>query len=91
MRRVPPLPDGAGATTTFPQPAGAAYGTAAGSADAGEADAAPVTFTTFYGAADPPATYGYLGGTTSEKGGGGGASCLFTHDKHLFRSRLKAA
>ena len=68
------LTDGAGATTTFPQPAEAAYGSAAGSADAGDADAAPVTFTTFYGAADPPATYGYLGGTTPEKAGRAGPS-----------------
>ena len=54
--------------TAVPDAAVAAYGTAAGSAeDAGEAGGGPVTFSTFYGAANPPATYGYLGGTTPDK------------------------
>jgi hypothetical protein len=38
------------------------YGADAADAGAGAAAAGPITFKTFYGAADPPATYGYLGG-----------------------------
>ena len=52
-----------------PPPAFAAYGASSGAAE--DADGAsrggPVAFTTFYGAAAPPATYGYLGGTTPDK------------------------
>ena len=52
-----------------PPPAFAAYGASSGAAE--DADGAsrggPVPFTTFYGAAAPPATYGYLGGTTPDK------------------------
>mmetsp|Transcript_6720 Transcript_6720/g.10331 ORF Transcript_6720/g.10331 Transcript_6720/m.10331 type:complete len:311 (+) Transcript_6720:101-1033(+) len=53
-----------------PTPAWAAYGSAAGESEsaAGSAAAAAaedLAFTTFYGAANPPATYGYLGGTTA--------------------------
>ena len=64
---VQPLITGA---TTTPDAAEAAYGTAAGAADDAGDDAAaggPVTFSTFYGAANPPATYGALGGTTPDK------------------------
>jgi hypothetical protein len=47
-----------------PAPALAAYG-----ADAGKdtATSTEVTFSTFYGAASPPATYGTLGGTSKDK------------------------
>ena len=48
------------------EPAWAAYGADAGAAGDAAA-AADVTFSTFYGAASPPATYGYLGGTTPDK------------------------
>ena len=44
-----------------PRPSDAAYGSASG-AGGGEV-ATEVTWDTFYGAADPPATYGALGGT----------------------------
>lgn len=54
------------AEVAHPAPALAAYG-----ADAGGSTAAvsgeDVTWSTFYGAAAPPATYGYLGGTTKDK------------------------
>ena len=53
------------AAVAAPSPALAAYGAATGGDDA--ADAGPVTFSTFYGAAAPPATYGTLGGTTKDK------------------------
>ena len=42
----------------------AAYGTASGGSD--EASQ-PVTYSTFYGAAEPPATYGKVGGTTPNR------------------------
>jgi hypothetical protein len=45
-----------------PMESRAAYGAAAGSGG-GEEDA-PVTWDVFYGAANPPATYGTIGGTT---------------------------
>lgn len=48
-----------------PAPALAAYGASSGSAE--ETADGPVTFSTFYGAAAPPATYGTLGGTTKDK------------------------
>eukprot|EP00667_Euglena_gracilis_P017802 EG_transcript_18816 len=47
----------------LPRPAEAAYGSAAGAGGRGSA-AEPVEFEQFYGAADPPATYGGVGGTT---------------------------
>ena len=49
-----------------PAPALAAYGASA-SGSAEETADGPVTFSTFYGAAAPPATYGTLGGTTKDK------------------------
>ena len=49
-----------------PAPALAAYGADAGGSSA-EGSGADVTWRVFYGAADPPATYGYLGGTTKDK------------------------
>ena len=49
-----------------PAPALAAYGADAGGTSA-EGSGADVTWRVFYGAADPPATYGYLGGTTKDK------------------------
>jgi hypothetical protein len=55
----------ASSSVGVPSPAFAAYGAASGTDDA--AEASPVTLSTFYGAADPPATYGNLGGTTKEK------------------------
>ena len=42
----------------------AAYGTAAGG---GDEASQPVTYYTFYGAAEPPATYGKVGGTTPNR------------------------
>ena len=42
----------------------AAYGTAAGG---GDEASQPVTYSTFYGAAEPPATYGKVGGTTPNR------------------------
>ena len=55
------------AAVAAPSPALAAYGAATGGDDSDAADAGPVTFSTFYGAAAPPATYGTLGGTTKDK------------------------
>ena len=46
-----------------PRASDAAYGTSAGGAS-DDADASEVTWGTFYGAANPPATYGTTGGTT---------------------------
>ena len=42
----------------------AAYGTASGG---GDEASQPVTYSTFYGAAEPPATYGKVGGTTPNR------------------------
>jgi hypothetical protein len=42
----------------------AAYGSAAGTSDGASE---PVTYSTFYGAAEPPATYGKVGGTTPNR------------------------
>jgi len=42
----------------------AAYGTAPGG---GDEASQPVTYSTFYGAAEPPATYGKVGGTTPNR------------------------
>ena len=58
------------ATTTFllnqhAPAAFAAYGNAAGSS--GDEASGPVTYSTFYGAAEPPATYGKVGGTTPNR------------------------
>mgnify|MGYP001039458547 FL=1 len=53
------------AAAAAPSPALAAYGAATGSDEVVESG--PVTFSTFYGAAAPPATYGTLGGTTKDK------------------------
>lgn len=53
-------------STANPTPAFAAYGAGAGS-DEAATTSGPVTFSTFYGAAAPPATYGTLGGTTKDK------------------------
>ena len=50
-----------------PAPALAAYGADAGGLSAGGSSGEDVTWSTFYGAAAPPATYGYLGGTTKDK------------------------
>jgi len=51
------------------KPALAAYGSSVGSSgDDGDASAGgQKKFVTFYGAASPPATYGYIGGTTKDK------------------------
>ena len=48
-----------------PNNAIAAYGTASGAAD--DVQKAQVTYVTFYGAAEPPATYGKVGGTTENR------------------------
>lgn len=48
-----------------PQRAQAAYGSSAGGGGASGPD--PADFQRFYGAANPPATYGGVGGTTREK------------------------
>ena len=58
------------ATTTFllnqhAPAAFAAYGNAAGAS--GDEASGPVTYSTFYGAAEPPATYGKVGGTTPNR------------------------
>ena len=55
------------AEVAHPAPALAAYGADAGGSSAGGSSGEDVTWSTFYGAAAPPATYGYLGGTTKDK------------------------
>ena len=55
------------AEVAHPVPALAAYGAEAGGSSAGGSTGEDVTWSTFYGAAAPPATYGYLGGTTKDK------------------------
>lgn len=55
------------AEVAHPAPALAAYGADAGGLSAGGSSGEDVTWSTFYGAAAPPATYGYLGGTTKDK------------------------
>ena len=55
------------AEVAHPAPALAAYGAEAGGSSAGGSSGEDVTWSTFYGAAAPPATYGYLGGTTKDK------------------------
>jgi hypothetical protein len=51
------------AAILFPRASDAAYGTSA-TASSDDASASDVTWGTFYGAANPPATYGTTGGTT---------------------------
>ena len=55
------------AEVAHPASALAAYGADAGGSSAKAVSGEDVTWSTFYGAAAPPATYGYLGGTTKDK------------------------
>jgi hypothetical protein len=52
--------------TGLPQDAKAAYGSGSSYGSGGAADSGPLEFFRFYGAADPPATYGGVGGCKPE-------------------------